>query len=386
LLEVVRNRNFKGVIATRGAHALSLARELNPVAITLDILLPDCSGFTVLERLKRDPKTSHIPVHVISIAEEKTRALALGAASFTQKTSGSHVLSGVVDRVRKAQQHPTKRVLVVSSDDARRQEMVEIIGNGVVYADAVNTVGEAAAACAMKQYDAIITSPELNDGSAADLIEQTQLLFREGTQRVVVYSADPAPPDVAGRLDLQARNTVLRYASTPSELLEIAAIFLHRDETQLSTTKQQMLHQVRQQDPKLAGKKVLIVDDDARNIFAITSALERARVQVVYAENGRVAIERLQDTPGIDLVLMDIMMPEMDGYDATRAIRQMEQFRTLPIIAVTAKAMVGDREKCIQAGASDYIPKPVDLEQLFSLLRVWLPDRKTATAAAANTI
>jgi CheY-like chemotaxis protein len=264
--------------------------------------------------------------------------------------------------------------------------MVEIIGNGVVYADAVNTVGEAAAACAMKQYDAIITSPELNDGSAADLIEQTQLLFREGTQRVVVYSADPAPPDVAGRLDLQARNTVLRYASTPSELLEIAAIFLHRDETQLSTTKQQMLHQVRQQDPKLAGKKVLIVDDDARNIFAITSALERARVQVVYAENGRVAIERLQDTPGIDLVLMDIMMPEMDGYDATRAIRQMEQFRTLPIIAVTAKAMVGDREKCIQAGASDYIPKPVDLEQLFSLLRVWLPDRKTATAAAANTI
>jgi CheY-like chemotaxis protein len=166
--------------------------------------------------------------------------------------------------------------------------------------------------------------------------------------------------------------------------LEVTAIFLHRDETKLSEQKQKMLAQVRQHDPKMTGKRILMVDDDARNIFAITSALEAANVEVIYAENGRIALERLQNTLDIDLVLMDIMMPEMDGYAAMRAIRQLEQFQTLPIIAVTAKAMIGDREKCIQAGASDYIPKPVDLDQLFSLLRVWLPDRKTAAVATSR--
>jgi CheY-like chemotaxis protein len=384
LIEVVRNRGFKGVIATRGSHALSLAKELKPVAITLDILLPDCSGFTVLERLKRDKSTSYIPVHVISIAEERNRALGLGAASFTQKTSGAAALANIVDRIRQGVQTTDHDVLVVSSDENQQREMVEIIGNGVVHSTVVSSIADAVGASAMKSFECVIASPTLLDGTVADLIERTQVLQRDGWLRVITYSSDPIPAAINGRLQVLGASSVIRNACSPSELLELAAIFLHRNESQLSETKQQMLAQVRQNDPKLAGKRILMVDDDARNIFAITSALERAQIEVVYAENGRAGIERLQDTPGIDLVLMDVMMPEMDGYAATRAIRAIDRFRGLPIIAVTAKAMIGDREKCIQAGASDYIPKPVDMDQLFSLLRVWLPDHKSAAIAASN--
>jgi signal transduction histidine kinase/HAMP domain-containing protein/DNA-binding response OmpR family regulator len=384
MIEVVRNRGFKGVIATRGAHALNLAREIKPTAITLDILLPDCSGFSVLERLKRDPNTSYIPVHVISIAEEKTRALALGAASFTQKTSGRHVLSSVVDRIRRSVEMNERNTLVISGDAAVRTDMIDLIGNGVVHSHPVSTIAEAIGAFAMKSFDAIIASPEFEDGTVCDLIERVQATFHENLLRVIVYATDRITPELSAKLNLLSENVVVRCATTPSELVELASIFLHRNEAQLSDKKRSMIAEVRKHEPKLEGKRILMVDDDARNIFAITSALERAKVEVVYAENGRIAIERLRDTPGIDLVLMDIMMPEMDGYEATRAIRDMEQFRSLPIIAVTAKAMVGDREKCIQAGASDYIPKPVDLDQLFSLLRVWLPDRTSSAAAASN--
>ena len=382
LLEVVRNRSLKGVIATRGVHALSLARELKPSSITLDILLPDCSGFSVLERLKRDPLTSHIPVHVVSIAEEKTRALSLGGASFTQKSSGSQVLASIVDRIRRTIDEKEHSVLIVSTTEDRRREMIDIVGNGVVHSYPAASIADAVGACAMQQFDCIIASPSMEDGTIAELIERTQVLYRDNWLRVIVYSPEPMPSDISGRLQVLSDNVVVRTTNSPNELLEVASIFLHRDESQLSEHKQKMLSQVRMHDPKLAGRRILMVDDDARNIFAITSALESAEVEVVYAENGRVSLERLEDTPGIDLVLMDIMMPEMDGYAATRAIREMDQFRTLPIIAVTAKAMIGDREKCIQAGASDYIPKPVDLEQLFSLLRVWLPDRKTTATAA----
>jgi CheY-like chemotaxis protein len=384
MIEVVRNRGFKGVIATRGAHALNLARELKPTAITLDILLPDCSGFSVLERLKRDASTSYIPVHVISIAEEKTRALALGAASFTQKTSGRNVLSSVVDRVRRSVELNERHALVISAEQETRDELIELVGNGVVHSQPVSTISEAIGAFAMKSFDAIIATAEFADGTVCDLIERIQATFHDGLLRVIVYAPERLAPEVSAKLNLLAENVVVRSATSQNELVEMASIFLHRNEALLSERKRNMIAEVRKHEPKLEGKKILMVDDDARNIFAITSALERAKVEVVYAENGRIAIERLREQPDVDLVLMDIMMPEMDGYEATRAIREIEQFRNLPIIAVTAKAMVGDREKCIQAGASDYIPKPVDLDQLFSLLRVWLPDRTSSAAAASN--
>ncbi len=382
LLEVIRNRGMKGVISTRGVHALALARELKPTAITLDILLPDCSGFSVLERLKRDSQASHIPVHVISIAEEKTRALSLGAASFTQKSSGAQVLASVVDRIHQTIEEKERHVLVVAGEEAKREEIIGLIGDAIVQCYPASNIADAVGACAMQQFDCIVSSPSFEDGTVADLIERTQVLYRENWLRVIAYAPEPMPSGVSGRLQVLANNVVIRTTTSPNELLEVATIFLHRDELQLSEQKQKMLRQVRVKDPKLAGRRILMVDDDARNIFAVTSALETAQVEVVYAENGRIALERLQDTPAIDLVLMDIMMPEMDGYAAMRAIRAMDQFRNLPIIAVTAKAMLGDREKCIQAGAWDYIPKPVDLEQLFSLLRVWLPDHKTTATAA----
>ncbi|MGE5112025.1 MAG: HAMP domain-containing protein [Acidobacteriaceae bacterium] len=382
LLEVLRNRGMKGVVSTRGMHALNLARELKPCAFTLDILLPDCSGFSVLERLKRDSQTSHLPVHVVSIAEEKTRALALGAASFTQKSSGAQVLASIADRINNTLDEKERHVLVLAGDETKRQEITSLLGDAIVHCYPATNVADAVGACAMQQFDCIVSSPVLEDGTIAELIERTQVLYRDNWLRVIAYSPEPMPSEVSGRLQVLADNVVVRTTNSPNELLEVASIFLHRNEAQLSEQKQRMLRQVRINDPKLAGRRILMVDDDARNIFAITSALETAQVEVIYAENGRVALERLQDTPGIDLVLMDIMMPEMDGYAATRAIRAMDRFQVLPIIAVTAKAMIGDREKCIQAGASDYIAKPVDLEQLFSLLRVWLPDNKTTATAA----
>jgi signal transduction histidine kinase/HAMP domain-containing protein/DNA-binding response OmpR family regulator len=382
LLEVARNRGFKGVIVTRGTHAINLARELQPAAITLDILLPDCSGFSVLERLKRDPLTGHIPIHVISITEERNRALALGAASFTQKSSGSQVLASVVDLVKQGLQASARHVLIAEADEARRNQMAELLGNGDAHWQSVSTVAQAVEACAMRAFDCVISAPKFPDGSVRDLIERTHMLFRNGLMRVVLYAGGPLDAELNAGLQALPDKVVLRCTDSPGELLELTAVFLHRDQKKLSTAKQEMLAEVRQHDPKLAGKKILIIDDDARNIFAITSALERAQIEVIYAENGRVGIERLQDTPNIDLVMMDIMMPEMDGYQATRVIRKMEQFRSLPIIAVTAKAMLGDREKCIEAGASDYIAKPVDVDQLFSLLRVWLPDRQSVVTAA----
>jgi len=236
----------------------------------------------------------------------------------------------------------------------------------------------------MKPFDAIVASPNLADGTVCDLIERIQSTFQDGLLRVIVYSTERMSPEISAKLNLLAENVVVRSASSPNEMVEMASIFMHRNESQLSEKKRSMIAAVRKHEPKLEGKKILMVDDDARNIFAITSALERSKVDVVYAENGRIALERLREQPDIDLVLMDIMMPEMDGYEATRAIREIERFRNLPIISVTAKAMVGDREKCIQAGASDYIPKPVDLDQLFSLLRVWLPDHTSSAVAASN--
>jgi HAMP domain-containing protein/signal transduction histidine kinase/DNA-binding response OmpR family regulator len=386
LVEAVRNAGYKAVVATRGANVMTLARELKPSAITLDILLPDCSGFALLELLKRSPQTRHIPVHVVSIAEERNRALALGAASFTQKSAGSQTFSVLIERISRSTEASVRNVLIVHRDSTRRQSLAALVGNGVIHCETVPTIAEAVAACAGRRFDCLLTGCAFSDGTVSDLLERIQVLFREGTLRAVVFADQVLDRDEYARISKRSEQLIVRIAHSEQELFDITSIFLHRNETKLSPEKQQLLAEARKQDGKLAGKKVLVVDDDVRNIFAIMSALERARLEVVYAENGRDALARLDDTPDIDLVLMDIMMPEMDGYEAIRAIRKLQQFQTLPIIAVTAKAMLGDREKCIQAGASDYIPKPVDLEHLFSLLRVWLPDHKDSSSAAASSV
>ena len=264
-----------------------------------------------------------------------------------------------------------RELLVVEKDDAARQKILQLIGNGDVHTTALGSAQEALAAFRSQNFDCVVLDPSLPDMATSEFIHGLQSAVGERDLPIILYPPDISPEET-NTLHKVADNIVLRRADSAEKLLDETTLFLHRVEANLPQGKREMLEHVRQIDPALAGRRVLIVDDDVRNIFALTSVLERHHIDVIHAENGRTGIELLLNTPHIDVVLMDIMMPGMDGYETIRGIRKLEGFATLPIIAVTAKAMKGDREKCIDSGASDYIPKPVDLEQLFSLLRVWL--------------
>jgi CheY-like chemotaxis protein len=232
--------------------------------------------------------------------------------------------------------------------------------------------------------DVVVVDLEVGDIPAAQLVDEIQKVTTPQTPPVVLSGASHLPADTESAIRSLARTSLVRFAESPERLLEETVLLLHRPESSLSDSQREVLAATRRNDGKLVGRKVLVVDDDVRNIFALTSVLEQHNLQVVHAENGRAGIEVLLKTPDVDAVLMDIMMPEMDGYETTRAIRQIAELRTLPIIAVTAKAMKGDRAKCIEAGASDYITKPVDLDQLFSVLRVWLASHRDAVAATVT--
>jgi HAMP domain-containing protein/signal transduction histidine kinase/CheY-like chemotaxis protein len=387
LLDLAHENGYKGLVASRGELALAMARKFKPAAITLDIGLPDTAGWTVLDRLKHDPEVRHIPVHVISVDENRRKGLALGAASHLKKSGGKEIFSEAFLRIHRSLERRMRELLVVEKDETERQKILQLIGNGDVRTTALGSAKEALEAMRRTEFDCVVLDPALPDMPPDQFIQGVQDSIGEREMPVILY-----PPDVAtdkgAALQPAAENIVLRRADSAERLLDETTLFLHRIEANLPQIKRQMLEQVRQIDPVLAGRRVLIVDDDVRNIFALTSILEQHHIEVLHAENGRAGIEVLLNTPDIDVVLMDVMMPGMDGYETTRAIRNLEGFATLPIIAVTAKAMKGDREKCMEAGASDYIPKPVDLEQLFSLLRVWMLEtreilpvqRKTFTA------
>jgi CheY-like chemotaxis protein len=262
--------------------------------------------------------------------------------------------------------------LVVEDDEAQRMSIIELIGEGDVHTTAVGTGEDAIAALKQGQFDCMVLDLGLPDMTGFEMIDR---LRQEGLLDglpVIIYTAKDLSKQEETELKRVAETIIVKDVNSMERLLDETALFLHRVEANLPQSKQRLLEQVHQTDPVLAGKKVLIIDDDVRNIFALTSVLERQRMDVVYAENGRDGIDVLEQTPDIDIVLLDIMMPEMDGYETAQAIRQKPHLKSLPIIALTAKAMKGDREKCIEAGASDYITKPVDTEQLLSLLRVWL--------------
>jgi CheY-like chemotaxis protein len=371
LVDLAHDRGLKALVAQRGDAALTLAREFVPGAITLDITLPDMAGWTILDRLKHDPATRHIPVHVITGDENRRRGLALGAMTYLEKSVTEDNLSAAFDSIHDSLRRRTRKLLIVARDPARRTNWQEILGGDGVEIVAVASGGEALAVVRQQYLDAIVLDSRLADIPAMQLLEEIQAEVSP-TPPVVVSGPPNAGPEAEGEIRRMARQSVVRYAGSPERLLEETVLMLHRAETDLSDSQREILNSIRRNDTTLAGKKVLVVDDDVRNIFALSTVLEQHNLQVVHAENGRAGIEMLLKTPGIDGVLMDIMMPEMDGYETTRAIRQIAKFRSLPIIAVTAKAMKGDRAKCIEAGASDYITKPVDLDQLFSVLRVWL--------------
>ncbi|TQK03239.1 HAMP domain-containing protein [Herbaspirillum sp. SJZ107] len=372
LLDFAREKNFKGIVTYRGDSALSLARDYLPSAILLDIDLPDIDGLTVLDRLKRDPSTRHIPVHVLSALRERERALRQGAISYINKPVSREALQEEFKRIQKFLMGGKRSLLVVEDDMAQRESIVSLIGDADVHIVTVETGAAAMAALSEHQFDCMVLDLTLPDISGFDLLDQIGKLPQLRDLPIVIYTAKELSRKDVTKLKRYAKTIVVKDARSPERLLDETALFLHRSQASLPDAQRKMLEEIHALDGGLAGRKVLIVDDDLRNIFALSSLLERQQMQVLFAENGRDGIEVLEKDPTIEIVLMDIMMPEMDGYDTMRAIRRIPKFKSLPIITLTAKAMKGDRDKCIAAGASDYITKPVDVAQLLSMMRVWL--------------
>jgi len=371
LLDMAHDKGFKRLVATRGDAGLALARKYKPDAITLDIRLPEMDGWCMLDQLKHDPATRHIPVHMISVEDGRQRALQQGAIAYLKKPVDQATLAKAFGDIGEFVQQRVKNLLIIEDDETQRLAIVELIGNSDVETTAVGTGQAALEAMKSQAFDCLVLDLGLPDMSGFELIEAIKQAPDIREVPVIVYTGKELTEDEETRLKHVAESIIVKDVKSPERLLDETALFLHRIEEKLPEPKRKMLRQVHQQDPALAGKKTLIVDDDVRNIFALTSVLERQQMEVIHAETGQAGLQMLKDTADIDVVLMDIMMPGMDGYAAMRAIRKIPQFKKLPIIAVTAKAMKGDREKCIEAGASDYIKKPVDTEQLLSLLRVW---------------
>jgi hypothetical protein len=372
LLERARDKGFKGIVAGQGEEALALAREFHPDAITLALHLPDVDGWLLLDRLKHHPETRHIPVHIISADPGLERGLKAGAVAHLTKPVGKQGLDEALAGLKARVERKEKYLLVVEPDEAQRRSVADLLGGENIVMTTVGSGQEALAALAERSYDCMVTGLALPDMTGIDLVEQIHLRPAPRDLPVVLYSDKGLSVAEEAHLEQIGRHVVVKEAESPERLLEEATLFLHQVEASLPEAKRRMLEQVHRSDPKLAGKKVLIVDDDVRNIFAITSLLERQRMVVMSAESGAEALRALEQKPDIDLVLMDVMMPMMDGYETMRAIRKIPRFQSLPIVAVTAKAMKGDRERCLEAGASEYITKPVDTQQLLSLLRVWL--------------
>jgi CheY-like chemotaxis protein len=372
LVDLAHDRGLKALVALRGISALSLAREFRPGAITLDINLPDITGWTFLDRLKHDPAIRHIPVHIISGDENRRFGLALGAMTYLEKSVTNDSLAEAFAAIHDSTRGRLKKLLVVCPDRVERNGIAEIVAATDMEIIEAGTSGEALAILEQQYLDGIVIHLGSGDIGPLPLVEEIQALAGAPVPPIIVWMARTMTSDEEIDLARLTRTSIVKITYSPERLLDESVLLLHRSEADLSPDQRRSLEELRQTDFTLAGKKVLVVDDDVRNIFALTSLLEDHRLNVVHAENGRAGIELLARTPDVDLVLMDIMMPEMDGYETMKAIRHVPEFRSLPIIALTAKAMKGDRAKCIEAGASDYIMKPVDMEQLFSVLRVWI--------------
>jgi CheY-like chemotaxis protein len=379
LLDAAREKGFKGVVTALGAAALTLTREYNPDAISLDIHLPDIDGWRVLDRLKKDPSTRHIPVCVISTDDSKDQALSIGCLAFVAKPIPSRdVLDDFLNYLNDYLARPTRHLLVVEPDGIEREQIKSRISDFELVVTAVPDTSAALRALKEQSIDCMVLGPgaeDLTDGLLATAESAVKVEASAiNTHLPVILFAEGSEPDADGLgswIRMKEFCTVKRTSSMES-LLDSIAYFLHRPLVKLPETQRQRIMEADQTNKVLARRKVLIVDDDMRNIFALSTILEEHDMSIASADNGRDAIRILQVDPGVEIVLMDIMMPEMDGIETIRAIRQIPQLKNLPIVAVTAKAMKGDREKCIEAGAWDYLSKPVDPEQLLAVLRAWL--------------
>jgi HAMP domain-containing protein/CheY-like chemotaxis protein len=372
LMDLARDVGLKVLAAARGAEAIALAREFSPMAISLDVFLPDMLGWAVLSQLKQDPKTRHIPVQIITLDEDWQHGLAGGAFAFVNKPTTIDRLKQSIARITDYARSPRKRLLVVEDDPAELLGISELLGHDDIEVLTAETGRDALAILREKSADCVVLDLKLPDMSGFELLEHIREDDALTQVPVVVFTGRELSPEEDAQLHTMARSVVVKGVESPERLLDETALFLHRVVGDLPPEKQRMLERLRNSDENLHGRKALLVDDDARNIFALSSVLERRGMDVLTATTGREAISLLEADTGISIVLMDIMMPEMDGYETMQAIRSDPSLRRLPIIALTAKAMKGDRERCLEAGASDYLAKPVNTEQLLSALRIWL--------------
>ncbi|MEW7849257.1 response regulator [Massilia aurea] len=373
LYDLARELDYRCLVAMSAEEGLALAISQRPDAVLLDVRLPDRSGLTVLQQLKDNPATRHIPVHIISSIENGGEALHLGAIGYALKPASREELEDVFRKLQEKSAQKIKRVLLVEDDERQRESVVALIADDDVQIAAVGTASEALKLLRAEVFDCMIIDLKLPDMQGGELLERMSQEELCSFPPVIVYTGRNLTRDEEAQLLRYSRSIIIKGARSPERLLDEVTLFLHKVESELSTERQSMLKAVRGRDRVFEGRTILLVDDDVRNVFALTAALEQRGAKVEVGRNGFEAIAKLDEVPGIDLVLMDIMMPGMDGMEATRRIRADGRFDRLPIIAITAKAMKDDQEQCLAAGANDYLAKPIDLSRLYSLLRVWMP-------------
>jgi CheY-like chemotaxis protein len=337
--------------------------------------LPDRSGLVLLQELKANPKTRHVPVHVVSASDRSEAALHLGAIGYAVKPTTREQLTAIFQRLEEKSSQKIKRVLLVEDDARQRQSIVELISDTDVEITPVEFGRDALELLKTTIFDCMIIDLKLPDMQGGDLLRQMAAIDAYSFPPVIVYTGRNLTHDEEAELMRYSQSIIIKGARSPERLLDEVTLFLHKVETDLSADRQAMLHVSRSRDRVLDGRRVLLVDDDIRNIFSLSSALEHQGLKVDIGRNGFEAIEALDKNPDIDVVLMDVMMPGMDGLEATRRIREDARFKKLPVIAITAKAMKDDQEQCLAAGASDYLAKPIDIDRLYSLLRVWMARR-----------
>ena len=374
LYDLAHELRYSCLVAHSAEDGFALASQFVPAAILLDMGLPDRPGLSVLQRLKESPQTRHIPVHVVSADDRSAPALQIGAIGYALKPTTREQLKAVFKKLEDKLTQKVKRVLLVEDDDLQRDSVARLIGDADVEITAVATGTEALAQLGSTIFDCMIIDLKLPDIQGYELLQRMASQDIGSFPPVIVYTGRNLTRQEEADLQKYSRSIIIKGARSPERLLDEVTLFLHQVESELSVERQIMLKTARSRDRVFEGRKVLLVDDDVRNIFALTSALEQKGLRVEIGRNGFEAISKLDEVSDIDLVLMDIMMPGMDGLEATRRIRKDPRFQKLPIIAVTAKAMKDDQEQCMQAGTNDYLAKPIDLDRLFSLLRVWMPN------------
>jgi HAMP domain-containing protein/CheY-like chemotaxis protein/signal transduction histidine kinase len=372
LVDLARDKGFKILVAARGAEALDLAKQYQPAAISLDVFLPDMLGWTVLSQLKHNPLTRHIPVQIITLDEDRQHALARGAFSFVNKPTTTEGVAAALSQIKEYAKPRRKRLLIVEDNAAEQMSIKELLGHDDIEIVTADTGAGALTTLRDHPCDCVVLDLRLPDMSGFEVLDSIRKDDSLPDVPVVVFTGRELSVEEDAELHTMARSIVVKGVESPERLLDETSLFLHRVITELPTEKQRMLEKLNSSDEDLVGRTALLVDDDARNIFALSSVLERRGMKVLTATTGSEAVALVGSHPEIAVVLMDIMMPHMDGYQTIGVIRTDPAFRRLPIIALTAKAMKGDREKCLEAGASDYLAKPVNTEQLLLAIRMWL--------------